>query len=177
NICGGYYYDEEYCPMSECECEREKLHRKPFYGPFFTRMPTSKEVSDTMQWSTYDTEPFDPTSRYSFRNCLEGFMQPSDGVTRALAMHNYVHVAMGGTMSEVPIACNDPFFLLHHAFIDKIFYRWILSFNVQPKDYPACDKIGHRPNDYMVPFFPFYKQRDMLTTFDFGAVYSTYKNF
>lgn len=35
------------------------------------------------------------------------------------SMHNLVHNYLNGTVSDVPIAANDPIFMVHHSFIDK----------------------------------------------------------
>lgn len=38
--------------------------------------------------------------------------------------HGSPHVAVGGDMSILGTAPNDPLFYLHHAFVDKIYLRW-----------------------------------------------------
>jgi len=76
------------------------------------KMPTGKEIDDTLKLSTYDAKPWD-TSSAGFRNALEGW--PSGP-----KMHNVVHMWVGGSMSMVPTAPNDPVFFVHHANVDRL---------------------------------------------------------
>ena len=39
-------------------------------------------------------------------------------------LHNRVHVWVGGTMSEIPVAAFDPLFWAHHTMIDRIWALW-----------------------------------------------------
>jgi tyrosinase len=41
-------------------------------------------------------------------------------------IHNGVHVWVGGTMSEIPVAAYDPLFWAHHAMIDRVWRLWQL---------------------------------------------------
>ncbi|CAI9584606.1 unnamed protein product [Staurois parvus] len=118
SICSGYNYIDVYCLSAVDYNQMERLHRKPGVenGTF---LPTFQDVEDTLKWEAFDTIPYYRTSKKSFRNALEGFLNPADGTTLRRSMHNQVHIFMGGTMSEVPISSNDPIFVLHHAFIDK----------------------------------------------------------
>ena len=51
-----------------------------------------------------------------------GFADPLTGIADASqsSMHNALHIYMNGTMSQVPGSANDPIFLLHHAFVDRL---------------------------------------------------------
>jgi len=49
-----------------------------------------------------------------FTNFVEGF-------------HDNVHVWVGGTMSEIPVAAFDPVFWAHHCMIDRLWYLWQLA--------------------------------------------------
>lgn len=51
-----------------------------------------------------------------------GFASPLTGIADASqsSMHNALHIYMNGTMSQVPGSANDPIFLLHHAFVDRL---------------------------------------------------------
>ena len=42
-------------------------------------------------------------------------------------LHNTIHNAVGGHMSNVPVASFDPIFWSHHATIDRIWYLWQLE--------------------------------------------------
>jgi len=39
-------------------------------------------------------------------------------------LHNRVHVWVGGTMSEIPVAAFDPLFWAHHTMIDRLWALW-----------------------------------------------------
>ena len=39
-------------------------------------------------------------------------------------LHNRVHVWVGGTMSEIPVAAFDPVFWAHHTMIDRLWAIW-----------------------------------------------------
>jgi tyrosinase len=41
-------------------------------------------------------------------------------------VHDNVHVWVGGTMSEVPVAAFDPLFWAHHCMVDRLWYLWQL---------------------------------------------------
>lgn len=51
-----------------------------------------------------------------------GFASPLTGIANASqsSMHNALHIYMNGTMSQVQGSANDPIFLLHHAFVDRL---------------------------------------------------------
>jgi tyrosinase len=42
-------------------------------------------------------------------------------------IHNNVHVWVGGTMGEIPVASYDPLFYAHHAMIDRLWWLWQLQ--------------------------------------------------
>ena len=42
-------------------------------------------------------------------------------------LHNRVHVWVGGTMSEIPVAAFDPVFWAHHTMIDRLWAIWQLA--------------------------------------------------
>lgn len=71
-----------------------------------------------------------------------------------------------GVMGDVAASANDPIFLSHHAMVDCIFETWLQQ---NPNaNYPTSADIpqGHQMQDYIVPFFPLYKHKDMLLTAD-----------
>ncbi len=42
-------------------------------------------------------------------------------------LHNQVHVWVGGTMAEIPVAAYDPIFWAHHCMIDRLWRLWQLT--------------------------------------------------
>lgn len=42
-------------------------------------------------------------------------------------IHNSVHIWVGGTMSEIPVAAYDPLFYAHHTMIDRLWWLWQLQ--------------------------------------------------
>ncbi|HEY2442291.1 MAG TPA: tyrosinase family protein [Streptosporangiaceae bacterium] len=42
-------------------------------------------------------------------------------------IHDAVHVWVGGTMSEIPVAAYDPLFYAHHTMIDRLWWLWQLQ--------------------------------------------------
>lgn len=51
----------------------------------------------------------------------------SDFANFVEGVHDNVHVWVGGTMSEIPIAAYDPVFWAHHCMIDRLWYLWQLG--------------------------------------------------
>ncbi|KAJ0022180.1 hypothetical protein NQD34_009670 [Periophthalmus magnuspinnatus] len=124
------------------------------------RLPTSADVEFAVSLSQYETGAMDRFSNMSFRNVLEGFASPMSGmaVPGQSTMHNSLHVFMNGTMSSVQGSANDPVFLLHHAFIDSIYERWLRTHQPPRSNYPQANApIGHNDGYYMVPFMPLYR--------------------
>lgn len=71
---------------------------------------------------------------------------------------------MNGTITDVPIASNDPLFMLHHSFVDYILEVWIRRYHGDFK--PSADDTtaakGHNYNDVIVPFLPLVTAHEML---------------
>ncbi|XP_075444458.1 tyrosinase-like [Ascaphus truei] len=177
SICSGFYYPDATCPVASEEYQMERLHRKPGTNPLANRLPSFQDVEDTLKWGDFDTLPYNNTARRSFRNALEGFLRPSDGMTLERNMHNLVHMYMGGTISQTPISSNDPMFVLHHGFIDKILETWIHKYNGTPSTYPDNNELGQGPNECSTPYFPCYRNKDLLRkSTDYGYKYSTYQD-
>ncbi|XP_069601771.1 tyrosinase-like [Ranitomeya imitator] len=162
SICSGFNYVDAYCQTAGDECQMEKIHRKPGSDPSASSFPSFQDVEDTLKWKNFDTDPYNINSMRSFRNALEGFLRPSDGTTLGRSMHNLVHIYLGGTMSQVPISSNDPIFMLHHCFVDKIFEEWLQRYNGTPDHYPDNDHLGQGPNECSTPYFPCYRNKDFL---------------
>lgn len=78
------------------------------------RLPTSKDVESLYRIGRYDVAPWDITVN-SFRNRCEGWYGPG--------LHNLVHNWVGGDMTAAT-SPNDPIFFLHHANVDRIWWKW-----------------------------------------------------
>ncbi|KAJ1121347.1 hypothetical protein NDU88_009459 [Pleurodeles waltl] len=175
SICSGYYYDYKYCPVAEDECKMEPLQRSPGADPSFPSLPTAADVDATLNWKTYDTPPYDTRANHSFRNALEGFISPSDGVTQMLNMHSRVLSFMGGSMSQDTICSADPLFILHQANVDKIFESWIQKQGATSAKYPKSGIPGQDPEENIVPSMPPKMNKVFLNKAEtFGYTYSKY---
>ncbi|XP_078512437.1 tyrosinase-like [Lissotriton helveticus] len=175
SICSGFNYPDKYCTVAEEKCRLEPIFRNPGADPNNRQLPSAKQVEDVLQWKDYDTPPYNFTSKHSFRNSLEGFVDPSNGQIMRRSLHNLFHMYMGGTMSLVSLSGNDPIFLLHHAFIDKIFERWCVKYNATSGMYPKNKIYGHGQNDYIVPSIPPVMIKDYVRqAANFGYKYSDY---
>ena len=125
-----------------------------------------------------------------FNQRAEGFVELCAGETMPCMyrdeknthnnLHNAVHLYIGGHMSDVPTASNDPVFFLHHATVDRMFEAWLQIRNFDgtspayingqdPRPHP-----GHNFEDYLVPFFPLKTNKDMYKrASDLGFRYYT----
>lgn len=70
-------------------------------------------------------------------------------------------------MLDVPKASNDPVFFLHHCMIDRIYELWLDQFSddeipsYEPSTFSYKVSPGHNIDEYLVPIFPLYTNRDM----------------
>jgi hypothetical protein len=76
-----------------------------------------------------------------------------------------------GVMGDVAASPNDPVFINHHTMIDCILEGWLLNHDNAMYPNPEGDNVtlihkGHRRDDYIVPFFPLKKHRDVFMTAD-----------
>jgi tyrosinase len=67
-------------------------------------LPTPKDVQDAL--------------------AAPNFLDFSQQVER---IHDGVHIWVGGTMSEIPVAAYDPLFYAHHVMIDRLWWIWQLQ--------------------------------------------------
>lgn len=67
-------------------------------------LPTTSDVNKTLNESDFNY----------FSDSLEG-------------LHDSVHVWVGGSMSQVPIAAFDPIFWSHHCMVDRLWYIWQIN--------------------------------------------------
>lgn len=135
------------------------------------RLPLDIDLERCLQASELDSPPFTRRSGTSFRNILEGFINPR--TEEGNGMHNRVHVYIGGFMASIYMATNDPIFYPVHCEMDRIFETWL-----EGKDrstvYPRNPEIveGHLWNDNILPFLPLVTNQEMLApTHTLGYTY------
>ena len=134
-------------------------------GAQIARLPNKSDVTGAVGLTPYDALPWS-TSSAGFRNRLEGWAPPSPP-----ALHNRVHVWVGGDMlpSTSP---NDPIFFMHHCNVDRIWEAWLTQHgrNYLPTQTAPPSLKGHRINDLMASLVSApMKPADVL---DMTAVYS-----
>ncbi|KAJ7423810.1 Tyrosinase [Pitangus sulphuratus] len=129
------------------------------------RLPSSADVEFCLSLTQYESGPMDKMANYSFRNTLEGFADPQTAISNPSqsGLHNALHIYMNGSMSQVQGSANDPIFVIHHAFVDSIFERWLRRHRPMLEVYPAANApIGHNRENYMVPFIPLYRNGEFF---------------
>jgi len=117
-------------------------------------LATVEDVEFLNKRKVYDVYPFDTKSPdTSFRNVLEGWFDIPGNTTRQRGeMHNGVHMWVGGTMANVPIAPNDPIFYLNHCNVDRLWAEWQRD-NKGAEQYPVFGPVpGRRKTDEMIPW-------------------------
>ncbi|XP_066458241.1 tyrosinase-like [Eleutherodactylus coqui] len=160
-ICSDSELSSTYCKSADTSGYPDNLHRTPGRTSD-SSLPSYQDVEDVLKWDVYDNSPYNSKAKCCFRNTLEGYVNPKDGKTSGRYVHNKVHAYMGGTMSQVTIAANDPMFLVHHNFVDFILELWMQRYKGCPDNYPNNSRLGHGPWDYVVPFYPDLRNRDLL---------------
>ena len=113
-------------------------------GAQITKLPNRADTASAVTLTPYDASAWD-TAASGFRNRLEGWAPPA-----APALHNRVHVWVGGDMlpSSSP---NDPVFFLNHCNVDRIWEAWLGQHGrtyLPLQSAPSFLK-GHRINDLM----------------------------
>ena len=76
-------------------------------------------------------------------------------------------------MGTTPSASNDPIFLLHHSFTDRIYEKWLRDYNKDASTLSTHDApIGHNRGDVIVPLFPVYTHEQIFQkSFELGYDY------
>ncbi|XP_077307037.1 tyrosinase-like [Lithobates pipiens] len=150
-------YPNTVCLMDDCVCDRPRLTRSA--GLSNLVKPTLADVYRCKNMTNIDVAPFDTTSA-GFRNCLEG-------------LHNRIHRYIGGTMSQVILSANDPFFSCHHANVDRIADEYYVEYGITPASYPTANTIyGHTATSCITAFYNCWRNRDMMRPgIYFGTVY------
>jgi tyrosinase len=107
-------------------------------------LPTKAQTTAAVAMSPYDAPPWNVSSS-GFRNRAEGW-QGAD----APALHNRVHVWIGGDMSP-STSPNDPVFYLNHCNVDRIWERWMTDHGrlYLPDDTAPASLKGHRLHDQL----------------------------
>jgi len=141
-------------------------------------LPSREDFVTALRQRSYDNHPYSISdTNMGFRNSLEGFeylvrrdmdvCPDFSGGFRITELHNRVHIYVGGTMLEVPIASNDPMFYLHHCNVDRLYEEWLDTFRddnlptYEPNAFTYVVNPGHNIDDQLVPFFPVITNRDM----------------
>ena len=113
-------------------------------GTRVSKLPNRVDTVGALALAPYDAAPWD-TSSSGFRNRLEGWAPPG-----APALHNRVHVWVGGDMLPAS-SPNDPVFYLNHCNVDRVWEAWLTQngrIYLPPQTASAALK-GHRINDLM----------------------------
>jgi tyrosinase len=119
------------------------------FKTYVSSLPTQKDVQDTLNATPYDVDPWNDISGSGFRSNAEGFAQAAGP-----AMHNRVHVWVGGSMTTMT-SPNDPVFWLHHCFMDKLWADWERMHKTDASSSylpPFGARPGHNLNDSMSPW-------------------------
>jgi tyrosinase len=120
------------------------LERSLAGNPKYPDLPTKAQTTAALALTPYDAAPWSSTSD-GFRNRLEGWQ----GIDRP-ALHNRVHVWVGGDMSP-STSPNDPVFYLNHCNVDRLWEAWMTQNGrvyLPPASAPTSLK-GHRLNDQL----------------------------
>lgn len=116
-------------------------------------LPSRTEVHGAVsQEMIYDVPPYN-SDAMGARNRIEGWINAQGVVSTAL--HNRVHVWVGGDM-VTSMSPNDPAFYLHHANVDRIWSAWRTrhpNAQYRPQQTEDQDLLFHRINDPMHTFF------------------------
>jgi tyrosinase len=131
-------------------------------SPSVDGMPDMQELVYALSLSSYDSWPYNGSNTLaSFRNTLEGFHTREGRHDKSL--HNKLHIFVGGTMGNVPIATADPIFWFHHAFVDSLYERWLRKSPQNTKEHipRSGAKCGHNAGDWLMPFFPLVTNSDL----------------
>ncbi|XP_071121462.1 tyrosinase-like protein [Mytilus edulis] len=101
---------------------------------------------------------------YQIRNILKKqshrqIVHPTaDRGTNLEAIHNNVHSFIGGQMNNFETSSQEPFFWIHHPFIDSIWELFCTQLKNRTKhpqdDFVISKSKMHKPYDHMDRFFP-----------------------
>jgi tyrosinase len=113
-------------------------------GSEIATLPRRAHAQGLLSMTPYDAAPWNSNSA-GFRNRLEGWQQPDPP-----ALHNRVHVWVGGDMLPAS-SPNDPVFYLNHCNVDRLWEAWMTENgrNYLPPQTAPSSLRGHRINDQM----------------------------
>jgi len=137
--------------------------------PTIASLPMRQDVHRLMYRRAYDAAPFGQQKTGAMRNALEGWAP--------FGLHNLMHVWIGGQMANVPVACNDPVFFLHHCNVDRIWAQWQLVNPTSPYVPTSGGPQGHNYNDLMYPWLTApntARPSDMQSISSLGFSYDNY---
>ena len=161
-------------PRLERSTKKEREIKAKTQGYTMT-FPSKDEVNFALRFETFALPPYSKESSCNFANILEGYASTKTGyrLPNVHTLHNQVHIFIGGIMGDVPPSANDPIFLLHHSFVDRIYEKWLRKYNKDASVLSLLDApIGHNRHDVIVPFFPLYTHQQMFKkSFEFGYKY------
>ncbi len=187
NVCAPYW--------KPCNPANDLAAARPLQrGGGSAYLPNRVEVMIAIAAPSYDAANADGDfllndPRTSFRSRLEGWSRICSagncvGVRYPSQshVHNVVHLWVGGQMSGVPAAINDPIFNMHHCNVDRILESWMRRFTgeidiLNSELLPAYTPVsgghpGHNREDYIVPFFPLIKAgRQYAAAEEWGYTY------
>ncbi|CAH8858488.1 unnamed protein product [Trichobilharzia szidati] len=111
----------------------------------------------------------------SFHMALEGYCGRPGADPNYRWFHNKMHVMIDGSMCCAATSTNDPIFLLHHTFIDKVFECWLRLRKPKPEDYPDKGvRPGHSRYSFTAGIIPLARNIDFFNSLIYFGV--TYDN-
>jgi len=162
--------------------------------PPFTYLPSVAAMNETLSYSAYSNQPHQtylctsqqvvglPGCPVDFASLLEGQPMPPihfDYAGVPADNHNAVHLYIGGSMSWVFWAANDPIFWVHHAYVDSVLERWIRKVESGGFELPSWPtsgiQVGHNFDEALAPFLPIVTHQRMFhDSRDFGYDYDIF---
>ncbi|OON23210.1 common central domain of tyrosinase [Opisthorchis viverrini] len=165
-----FYNATNYCwyPKSDALCvgcqaggRVGKLVRR-FVSEVF---PTQADIGFMLGLKNYFISGERDTPRCeSFHMALEGFCGRPGADSKGLWINNKVHNMIEGSMQRTATATNDPIYILHQAFIDKLFSMWYRRHKPPFDAYPNHDvRPGHKRDAFLAAILPLARNSDMFT--------------
>jgi tyrosinase len=151
------------------------------FGVLVSTLPTKEDVRAALKEPLYDIAPWDARPfTGGFRNRLEGWVtnvaDPLNVKRPGVQLHNRTHIFIGGTM-KFAWSPNDPVFLLHHAYVDRLWALWEkyqrrTNKALAPNEVLYLPRkggpMGHNLYDPMYPFQPPVRVIDVLNHHKLG---------
>lgn len=125
-------------PDSQWEGERQSLATDTGIDPGSLPAVTFRQPGDLPMAPPRLPTPEEVNNALSAPN----FVDFSQRIER---IHDGIHVWVGGTMSEIPVAAYDPLFYAHHTMIDRLWWLWQLQ-------HPGAEPPARYLNAPLPPF-------------------------